>query len=240
MLETIMGGMSPTAFWSALGQIIILDLVLAGDNAVVIALACQRLPPRERMWGIILGAIVAIGMRIVFTMGVTTLLRTPWLMLLGGLALFWIAIKLLTDHSEEKEVQSATSVWNAVKIVAIADLVMSLDNVIAIGAAAKGNWPLIIIGLGLSIPLIISGATLVTWLLARLPALIWVGAGLLGWIGGGMLIDDLAVVNHSRQFAASMGITLERLDQIAAALGVLFVLTVAYFIRNRAASTTTR
>jgi YjbE family integral membrane protein len=226
-----MGGMSPDVFWAALLQIVLLDLVLAGDNAVVIAMACRKLPPSQRMWGIMLGALVAIVMRIVFTIGVTSLLQTPWLMIIGSLLLFWIAIKLLTDHGDEKEVESATNVWSAVKIVAIADLVMSLDNVIAIAAAAKGNWALIIIGLGLSIPLIISGATLVTWLLSKLPVLIWVGAGLLGWIAGSMLVADPAIVADSTRIAAQYGLTLDGLKRIAAIAGALFVVTAAWLIK---------
>jgi YjbE family integral membrane protein len=197
-LEAMMGGMSPAEWWPALGQIMLLDLVLAGDNAVVIALACRALPPGKRMLGIILGAACAIVMRIVFTIGVTSLLQTPWLQLLGSIALFWIAVKLLTDEGEAHDVESATSLWNAVRIVAIADLVMSLDNVIAIAAAANGNWSLIIIGLLVSIPLIVSGATLVTWLLSRLPILVWVGAALLGWIAGQMIVSDPGVLEVLR------------------------------------------
>jgi YjbE family integral membrane protein len=231
MLESWMGGLSPTEWYQALGQIILLDLVLAGDNAVVIAMACRKLPPSQRMWGIILGAAVAIGMRIVFTIGVTSLLQTPWLMLIGAIALFWIAVKLLTDHADEHNVESAGSIWEAVKIVAIADLVMSLDNVIAIAAAAKGNWPLIIIGLGLSVPLIIFGATLVTWLLARVPALLWVGAGLLGWIAGGMMVSDPAIVSESKRIAAEWGMSYEMLKRIASAIGVAIVLGLALIIR---------
>jgi YjbE family integral membrane protein len=232
MLESLMGGMDPTVFYSALLQIILLDLVLAGDNAVVIALACRKLPPHQRMWGIFLGALVAILMRIVFTIGVTSLLQTPWLMLIGAVLLFWIAVKLLTDHADEHEVESATSIWNAVRIVAIADLVMSLDNVIAIAAAAKGNWALIIIGLGLSIPLIISGATLVTWLLGKFPILIWVGAALLGWIAGSMVVTDPAIVSDTTRIAAQYGLSLDWLKRIAAALGALFVIVVALIIRG--------
>jgi YjbE family integral membrane protein len=233
MLEGMMGGLTPAEFYQALVQIILLDLVLAGDNAVVIAMACRKLPPNQRMMGILLGAAVAIGMRIVFTIGVTSLLQTPWIMLIGAIALFWIAVKLLTDHGEAHEVESATGLWEAVRIVAIADLVMSLDNVIAIAAAAKGNWPLIIIGLGLSIPLIVFGATLVTWLLARLPQLLWIGAGLLGWIAGGMMVSDPAVVAQSKQFAAEYGLSYERLKQIASALGAAIVVVIALIIRAR-------
>jgi YjbE family integral membrane protein len=231
-MEWIMGGMAPAEFWPALGQIMLLDLVLAGDNAVVIALACRTLPPGQRMWGILLGAAAAIIMRIIFTIGVTSLMQTPWLQLIGAVLLLWIGIKLLTDHSDEHNVESATSIWGAVRIVAIADLVMSLDNVIAIAAAAKGNWGLIIFGLALSIPLIISGATLVTWLLQKLPILIWVGAGLLGWIAGSMSIGDPAIIEQTKAFAASYGISFDMLKRIAAAISAAIVVIVAYIIRS--------
>jgi YjbE family integral membrane protein len=238
-LEAMMGGMSPAEWWPALGQIMLLDLVLAGDNAVVIALACRALPPGQRMWGIILGALCAIVMRIIFTIGVTSLLQAPWLQLIGSLALFWIAVKLLTDHGNEHEVESATSIWNAVRIVAVADLVMSLDNVIAIAAAANGNWSLIIIGLLVSIPLIISGATLVTWLLTRMPFLIWIGAGLLGWIAGQMIVSDPGVLNYIKsylpQLLAPGGGKLAVLPWVkyaAAAAGAAFVVLVALILRR--------
>jgi YjbE family integral membrane protein len=238
-LEAMMGGMSPAEWWPALGQIMLLDLVLAGDNAVVIALACRQLPPGKRMWGIILGALCAIVMRIIFTIGVTSLLQTPWLQLLGSLALLWIGVKLLTDHSDEHNVESATSVWNAVRIVAIADLVMSLDNVIAIAAAANGNWSLIIIGLLVSIPLIVSGATLVTWLLTRLPILIWVGAGLLGWIAGQMIVSDPGVLAYAKDYvpqwldpAAGKLAVLPWVKYAAAIIGTAFVVLLALMLRR--------
>ena len=153
-----MGGMSPAEFWPALGQIMLINLILSGDNAVVIALACRSLPPAQRKWGIILGALVAIAMRIAFTVVATQLLQYPWLMLIGSLLLFWIAIKLLVEDGEEKNIDDSTNIWGAVRTIAIADLVMSLDNVVAIAAAAKGNWTLILIGLATSMPLIVARA----------------------------------------------------------------------------------
>jgi YjbE family integral membrane protein len=231
LLGGMMGGLSPTEFYQALVQIILLDLVLAGDNAVVIAMACRKLPDNQRMMGIILGAAVAILMRIVFTIGVTSLLQAPWLMLIGAIALFWIAVKLLTDQGDAHEVEGATGLWEAVRIVAIADLVMSLDNVIAIAAAAKGNWPLIIIGLALSIPLIVFGATLVTWLLTRVPALLWIGAGLLGWIAGGMIVTDPALAAEAKRLAADFGMSYETLKRAAAAAGAALVILIALVMR---------
>ena len=188
-------GIQMTAeFWAALGQIMLINLILSGDNAVVIALACRGLPPSQRSMGIMLGALVAIVMRVVFTVVATQLLAVPWLMTIGSLLLFWIAIKLLVEDGEEKNVQESSNVWGAVRTIAIADLVMSLDNVVAIAAAAKGNWTLIIIGLLTSMPLIIFGATLVMWLLTKAPALVWAGAALLGWIAGELIVSDPAIL----------------------------------------------
>ena len=150
-----MGISLTTEFWSALGQIMLINLILSGDNAVVIALACRALPPSQRKWGIILGALVAIVMRIAFTVVATQLLTVPWLMTIGSVLLFWIAVKLLVEDGEEKDVRESSNIWGAVQTIAIADLVMSLDNVVAIAAAAKGNWSLILIGLATSMPLII-------------------------------------------------------------------------------------
>ena len=175
----------------ALGQVIMIDLVLAGDNAIVIALACRALPPRQRFWGIILGAGAAVLLRIIFTVMLQYLLELPWLKLVGGLLLFWIAIKLLIqEEADEASVDSSDTLWGAVRTVAIADIVMSLDNVLAIAAAAQGNTGLIVFGLAISIPLIVAGATLIMTLLTRYPVLVWAGAGLLGWIAGELLVTD--------------------------------------------------
>jgi YjbE family integral membrane protein len=200
-MEAFMGGMSPADFWPALGQIMLINLILSGDNAVVIALACRGLPVHQRKWGILLGAIVAIAMRIVFTGFAMQLLSYPWLMLIGSLLLFWIAIKLIVEDGEEKDIAQSSSIWGAVRTIAIADLVMSLDNVVAIAAAAKGNWSLILIGLATSMPLIIFGATLVMWLLTKMPVLVWAGAALLGWIAGELIVSDPGVVSLIKTYA---------------------------------------
>jgi YjbE family integral membrane protein len=232
--SSLMGGMSPADFWPALGQIMLLNLILSGDNAVVIALACKSLPGRQRIYGVILGALVAIVMRIVFTIGVTSLLSTPWLQAIGSVLLFYIAIKLLAeDDGGEKDVKQASSIWGAVQTVAIADLVMSLDNVLAIAASAKGNWSLIIIGLATSIPLIVFGATLVMWLLHKFPLLVWAGAGLLGWIAGELLVSDLGLAVQANQLAAMLGVTMATLKLLAAGFGAAFVLMVGWLIRAR-------
>ena len=155
------------AFWLAALQIIWINVLLSGDNAVVIALACRSLPPKERMWGLLLGAGAAVLLRIFFTLIIAQLMGLPFLKLAGGLALLWIAVKLIVpeeEHGEDK-VAAGENLWRAVRIVAVADIVMSLDNVIAIAAAAKGNVSLIIFGLAVSIPMIIAGAALLMALL---------------------------------------------------------------------------
>lgn len=200
-IPDLMGGLTAGEFWPALGQIMLINLILSGDNAVVIALACRSLPRSQRKWGIILGAAVAIVMRIAFTVVAASLLGIPGLMTIGSLLLFWIAVKLLIEDADEKDIKQSSNVWGAVQTIAIADLIMSLDNVVAIAAAAKGNWSLILIGLATSMPLIIFGATLVMWLLTRMPVLVWVGAALLGWIAGELIVSDPAVLSLLEGFS---------------------------------------
>src|SRR5215510_2279357 len=186
----------------AIAKIIGINIILSGDNAVVIALACRNLPRRERVWGIVLGAGAAVVLRIIFTVVIQHLLGIPWLQLTGGLLLFWIAVKLLiADEPNDDSVASGSNLWEAVKIVAIADIVMSLDNVLAIAAAAmqapfEQQILLIVFGLLISIPLVIAGSTLIMALLARYPALVWAGAALLGWIAGELLVTDLVSVTQ--------------------------------------------
>ena len=186
--------MQQPAFWVALGKIMWINILLSGDNALVIAMACRGLPPRQRFWGMVLGAGVAVFLRIIFTGIVVTLMGLPFLKLVGGFALLVIAAKLLVpEHEGEGGVDAAAHLWAAVQIVAIADIVMSLDNVIAVAAAANGSIPLLVIGLAISVPLIVAGAALIMALLTRLPALVWAGAGLLGWIAGEVMATDPVV-----------------------------------------------
>src|SRR5437660_7620052 len=186
-----------TAFWVALLKIMWINVLLSGDNAVVIAMACLGLPPRQRLWGMILGAGVAVVLRIVFTVVIAQLMLLPYLKLIGGLALFYIAAKLLVPEDEdENEVQAVEHLWRAVRIVAIADIIMSLDNVIAIAAAAQGNMALLAVGLAISIPLIVAGAALIMALLERFPILVWAGAGLLGWIVGEVIATDPVIAGY--------------------------------------------
>src|SRR5471030_997948 len=183
---------SPT-FWLAVGKIIWINVLLSGDNALVIAMACRGLAPRQRLWGMVIGAGIAVVLLIVFTGIVATLMVLPYLKLVGGLALSVIAAKLLVPDDENDDVTAGTSLWQAVRIVVIADIVMSLDNVIAVAAAANGQLPLLILGLAISIPIIIAGAALIMMVLDRLPILVWLGAMLLGWIAGEAIATDPAV-----------------------------------------------
>jgi YjbE family integral membrane protein len=197
MISSGWGEVGQTAFWVALLKIMWINILLSGDNAVVIAMACRGLPHRQRVWGMILGAGVAVLLRIVFTVFVAALMLLPYLKIVGGLALFYIAAKLLVPEDEDhSETEATEHLWRAVKIVAIADIIMSLDNVIAIAAAAQGNMALLVIGLGVSIPLIVAGAALVMALLDRFPILVWAGAALLGWIVGEVIATDPVIQGY--------------------------------------------
>jgi YjbE family integral membrane protein len=181
------------AFWLAVGKIIWINVLLSGDNALVIAMACRGLAPRLRLWGMVIGAGIAVVLLIAFTGIVATLMVLPYLKLVGGLALLVIAAKLLVPEDEGDAVTAGTSLWHAVRIVVIADIIMSLDNVIAVAAAANGQLPLLILGLAISIPMIIAGAALIMLVLDRFPILVWLGATLLGWIAGDVIATDPAV-----------------------------------------------
>ncbi len=186
-------------------KIIWINILLSGDNAIVIAMACRALPPRQRFWGIILGAGAAVLLRVFFTVILQYVLELPWLKLVGGILLLWIAIKLLTqDEADEADIHGSDNLWGAVRTVAIADIVMSLDNVLAIAAAAKGNTGLIIFGLAISIPLIVAGATLIMALLTRYPVLVWAGAALLGWIAGELIVDDRISLEQIQAWAPAL------------------------------------
>jgi len=209
-------------FWVAVFQIIWIDVLLSGDNAVVIALACRQLPPNQRVWGIAVGTLVAIGLRIVFTGLVTTLMTMPYLKLIGGVLLIWIAIKLLAgeEESDDENIKPVANLWHAVRIIVIADAVMSLDNVIAIAMAAHGNYALLMFGLAVSIPLIMAGSALVISLLERFPIIVWGGAALLGWIAGEIMARDPLISGHLDPAAAHTA------SMVGAVLGALFVVGV--------------
>jgi YjbE family integral membrane protein len=194
-------------FWIAALQIIGVNIILSGDNAVVIAMACLSLPPRQRLWGMILGAGVAVLLRVVFTLVVAEAMTYPFLKLVGGALLFWVAIKLVSEDADgDAETESGETLWRAVRIVVIADIIMSLDNVIAIAAAAELaaamvdpthaaaiKAALIIFGLATSVPLIIAGSAILMALLERFRVLVWGGGALLGWVAGDIMTSDPVV-----------------------------------------------
>ena len=228
-------------------QIIWINIILSGDNAVVIALACRGLPPNRQRMGMVLGAGVAVALRIVFTVAIVYLLATPFLKIAGSLLLFWIAVKLLVEDEADAEGKIAETdrLWHAVRTIAIADVVMSFDNVIAVVAAAKGSWLLIIFGIGISVPLIIFGATLVMWLFERFPIFVWIGAALLGWIAGEMMVDDRMILQWLAGNAAlvtTVPVTFENpvglkpsglLHYSAATLGVIVVVGLGFLLKRR-------
>lgn len=185
--------MQTPAFWLAVGKIIWINILLSGDNALVIAMACRGLRGRHRLWGMTIGAGIAVVLLIVFTGIVATLMALPYLKLAGGLALLVIAAKLLVPEDEDDEITAGTTLWHAIRIVVIADIIMSLDNVIAVAAAANGQLSLLVLGLAISIPIIVAGAALIMVVLDRFPILVWLGAMLLGWIAGEVIVSDPAV-----------------------------------------------
>jgi YjbE family integral membrane protein len=189
----VQADMQTPAFWLAVGKIIWINVLLSGDNALVIAMACRGLASGQRLWGMVIGAGVAVVLLILFTGIVAKLMVLPYLKLVGGVALLVIAAKLLVPEDEGDDVTAGTSLWHAIRIVVIADIVMSLDNVIAVAAAANGQLSLLILGLAISIPMIIAGAALIMMVLDRFPILVWLGATLLGWIAGDVIESDPAV-----------------------------------------------
>jgi YjbE family integral membrane protein len=247
--------MAEPTFWIAVGKIIWINILLSGDNALVIALACRGLKPRHRLWGMVLGAGAAVLLRIIFTGIVASLMALPYLKLVGGLALIVIAAKLLVPEPEDEDgVESASHLWQAVQIVVVADIVMSLDNVIAVAAAANGSVPLLVLGLAISVPLIVAGAALIMALLSKLPVLVWAGAALLGWIAGEVIATDpgIAPKLHSL-FDGPLGAAVDKMlaslhippqfahgggggEYLCAALGVVVVLVVGSIWRRRSLS----
>ena len=171
-------------------QIIWINVLLSADNAVVIALACRGVAREKRKWAVLGGSLAAVSMRILFTIFIVALLRLPYVKLVSGVLLFWIAFNLLREDGAEQDIARPTSLWGAVRTIAIADAVMSLDNVVAVAAAAKNSLLMIVFGIGLSVPLIVFGSTLMLRLLQRFPVLVTAGAALLGWVAGEMMIAD--------------------------------------------------
>ena len=212
-------------------QIIWINIILSGDNAVVIALACRGLPATKQRTGMIAGALVAVVLRIVFTVLVATLLSTPFLKIVGGCLLLWIAVKLvLGEEDEGGNVQETDRLWHAVRTIAIADAVMSLDNVLAIAAVAKDSTFLLILGLAISIPLIVAGAALIMALLARFPLLVWAGSALLGWVAGDMVVSDPWLVGRLGEDFV------HRIELPVAALCAVAVVAIGLFLSRRGAA----
>jgi YjbE family integral membrane protein len=240
--------MQQPSFWLAVGKIIWINVLLSGDNALVIAMACRGLHGRSRLWGMIIGAGIAVVLLIAFTGIVATLMSLPYLKLVGGLALIGIAAKLLVPEDENDEIAAGTTLWHAVRIVVIADIIMSLDNVIAVAAAANGQLSLLMIGLAVSIPMIIAGAALIMLVLDRFPALIWLGAMLLGWIAGDVIVSDpidqtlfhhildghITIEATSTILGAShFNLDGDLMDFAASALGAIIVLIIGTIWRRR-------
>ena len=218
-------------------QLIWINILLSGDNAVVIALACRNLSEKQRRIGLLVGAGAAVGLRILFTLLANSILGVPWLKLIGGLLLLWIAIKLLTDEEDHADgLKPAQNLWKAVQTIAIADIVMSLDNVLAIAAIADGNVGLIIFGLLVSIPLVVAGSQLILAILKRAPWIVWAGAGLLGWVAGEIMAEDsglIAIMGHLPHVSLPIfGLRLEL--GLAPLCGAVFVLLVGFVIKRMA------
>ncbi len=218
-------------FWLAVVQIVIIDILLGGDNAVVIALACRSLPEEQRKKGIFWGVAGAIILRVILTIFAVTLLAIPWLKIIGGLLLFWIGIKLILPQDDgAHEIDASTSLMGAIKTIIVADFVMSLDNVIAVAAAAKDSWTLIIFGLLVSIPIIVWCSQLVLKLMERWPVIITLGGMLLGYIAGDMMARDPVIIEWVKATAEWV-----IKYHVAGFVGALFVLAVGKLIAARAA-----
>ena len=220
--------LTTSAFWAALGSIILANVVLSGDNAVVIALAARSLPPHQQKKAIFWGSAAAIVMRIGLTVIAVEMLKWPYLKIVGALLLLYIGISLLSEDGEDadghKEIGTMAS---AIRTILVADLVMSLDNVLAVAAAAKGNTPLLIIGLAVSIPLIIFGSTLLLKVMERFPIIITLGAALLGFLAGEMLLTDPAVTER-------FGEQPHEVVNGAGAIGAVIVVAVGLWMQRRA------
>jgi len=214
-------------FWIAVGQIILIDIVLSGDNAVVIALACRNLSPEQRRVGIFWGVAGAVSLRVVLTIFAAMVMNLPWLKFVGGLLLFWIAIKLMLPEDEDgHDIQPSAHLWGAVKTIVVADFVMSLDNVIGVAGAAHGSLVLLLFGLAVSIPLIVWSSQLILHWMERFPVIVLLGAGLLGYVASEMLFTDpglLALLPPLPGWA----------PRVAGALGALLVVGVGRWLEQR-------
>ena len=228
------------AFWVGLLKIIGVNIVLSGDNAVVIALAARSLPAKQQKAAVLWGSGAAVVMRIILTIFAVALLTLPWLKLIGSLLLFWIGVKLLIPEEGEENVDASDNLIAAIKTILIADLVMSIDNVIAVAAAAGGSMTLLILGLAISIPLVIFGSTLLLHLMERWPIIITIGGGLLGFVAGEMLVTDPAL----KDWLAGSGVQFDgdkpkvgglSLEIICGVIGAVIVIAAGTLIGKRRA-----
>ena len=224
-MDVLVNEMSHPAFWLAVVQVIWINILLSGDNAVVIALACRGLPPKERRWGMVIGAGVASVLLIVFTGVVSVLMTLPYLKLASAIALLWIAIKLLAPqaHDAEDTPEAIEDLWRAVRLVVVANIVMSLDNVIAVAAVAKGDYVLLTLGLVVSIPIVIAGSAIILALLERFPILIWGGAAVLVWVAGEIFSSDQVVLNFFSGYDPEHVALVAQIVGSATALGCGFI-----------------
>ena len=220
-------GIDDPEFWTALLKIIGVNIVLSGDNAVVIALAARSLQGKQQKQAIFWGSAAAIVMRIVLTLFAVALLALPWLKLIGSVLLLWIGVKLLVPEDEDADIEASDNLMTAIRTILIADLVMSLDNVIAVAAAAGGHWGLLIIGLAISIPLVIFGATLLLKLMERWPVIITIGAALIGFVAGEMAWEDQAISGFTSHFHPMT-------KYAAAVVGAIFVVGLGRILAARA------
>lgn len=194
MLQANTSDLAQAPFWSAVLEVVFINILLSGDNAVIIAMACRALPGRRRICGLVIGEAVAVMLLIIFAGVLARLLQVPYLKLAGGLALLYIAARLLLpERADKNEVEATAHLWRAVRIVVAADIVMSFDNILAVVQIARGDLRLLAIGLMVSVPIIVAGAALITALLDRLPILVWAGAALLGWVAGQTIVGDQAI-----------------------------------------------
>jgi YjbE family integral membrane protein len=223
--EIEMSMLSSAEFWVALSQIIMINIVLSGDNAVVIALASRSLPARQQKQAILFGSVGAVVLRVVLTFFAVMLLEQSYLKIAGAALLLWIGVNLLKGEDDEAELEGHANLAAAIKTIIIADLVMSLDNVIGVAAAAKGNIVLLIVGLAISIPLIVYGSSLILKLMTRFPIIITIGAGLLGWVAGEMAFSDPAIHNWSEAH--------HNLHLIPPVVGALAVIAVGKWLQTR-------
>lgn len=218
-------------FWISVLQIIWINVLLSGDNAIVIALACRNLPRKQRLTGMVLGTGVALLLRLIFAAIVSTLMLLPYVKIVGGAALFWIAVKLSAPNEGSDNGQAASDgLWRAVRLIAIADVVMSLDNVIAVAAIADGSLALLIFGLGVSIPAIVAGANVIMTILAYFPLIIWAGAALLGWIAGDVIASDPIIADHAATLGAGAA---ERTRLFCAVVGMTSAIGACLISRAR-------